>query len=118
MPLWKNGARAARLRSIGGLNLLMSAHLPDTPARPRSVTLTTAPVARFLTVYSGRSEVRFSALEIPVSMSSAVAELPKFGELWQVVQVRPPEKGLELKMAWPRATDLRATLTGVSGVKF
>ena len=39
-PLWKYGARAARLRSIGGLNLLTSARLPLTMACRGSVVRT------------------------------------------------------------------------------
>src|SRR5882762_6744022 len=38
-PLWKYGARAAKPRRIGPLNLPMSANLPEMSARPGSVTL-------------------------------------------------------------------------------
>src|SRR5690348_8758113 len=98
-PLWKYGARAARPRRIGPLNLPMSANLPEMSARPGSVTLTagqlgpttwvpSARVTHFCcSVYSGMSGVRRDSSLTPILSGATIEWLPEFGALWQVVHV-------------------------------
>src|SRR3954454_13777949 len=132
-PLWKYGARAARTRSTGPLNLPMSANFPVTSARPGSVTARVGQLGAphfCRNVYSGMSDVRRDASVRPMSSGAAIEWLPAFGALWQGVHVpwkesgsgglkglltlRPPTpemvKVLELKIAWPRPMARRPTL--------
>src|SRR6266545_697906 len=128
-PLWKYGARAARPRRIGPLNLPMSANLPEISARPGSVVFTIRPSALFFSAYSGKSGVRRDSSARPILSGATIEWLPEFGVSWQVVQVpwrdagsggvkglstfRPPTSEivnvLVLNIAWPRATARRAS---------
>src|ERR1041384_5856122 len=129
-PLWKYGARGARLRSIGPLNRPMWLHLPSISARPGSVVLTTSPVVLFRSVYRGMSAVRRDASDTPMFSGATTEWLPPLGVLWQLVHVPTSTAGLPnaasslmpdtplieilwvLKIAWPRAMARRASSRG------
>src|SRR3954453_12062733 len=94
MPLWKYGARTARLRSIGPLNRPMCAHLPEIIARPGSVVLTVSPVVLLRSVYSGMSAARRDASDRPMLSGATTEWLPPLGVLWQLVHVPISTAGL------------------------